>query len=346
MKKLSDLDVEGKAVLLRGSLNVPLGKGGEILDDFRLRSLLATIQNLTKAKAKVVIIGHLGRPKGKDEKLSLRPVAVRLGELLGSEVQFFEDCIGEDTEAKVQDLNPGEVLVLENLRFYKEERENDAAFAASLSRLGEIYVNDAFDVSHRSHASVVTLPTLLPSAIGIQFEKEIEVLKKLLENPSHPLVVIVGGSKVATKAALVDKISKVADTVLVANLVAESIKKDNIVLSNPEKVVTSQDAVDEGLDIGPKTIKLFSSYIEKAETVFWSGPLGKVEQEKYQEGSRKIAEAVIASGAYSVVGGGHLDAFLGAFGFRDKFSHTSTGGGALMAYMTGGVLSGLEVLKK
>lgn len=343
MKELSDLDVAGKRVLVRGSLNVPLGSEGDILDDFRLHSQLPTIQDLVRRKAKIVIIGHLGRPDGKDEKLSLKPVAERLGELLGKKVQFFEDCVGNAAEEIVEALKQGEVLMLENLRFHKEEEENDPEFALALARLGDMYVNDAFDVSHRSHASVVLVPGLLPSAIGLQFAKEIEVLNRLLKDPSRPMVVIVGGSKVKTKAALVDKISKVADTVLVANLVEEAIKKNNIALSSPQKVVTAPDG---GLDIGPETVELFSSYIEKAKTVFWSGPLGQVEKEEYQEGSHKIAKAIIASGAYSVAGGGDLDAFLGIHGFRDKFSHASTGGGALMAYLTGEALPGLEALDK
>jgi len=342
MKQISDLDVQGKRILLRASLNVPFNKKGEIADDFRLRSLVETIEDLTGRGAKVVIIGHLGRPQGRDEKLSLKPVADRLEEVLGKEIGFFEDCIGKEVQEKISLLKDGEIIVLENLRFHKGEEDNDPAFAKELSLLSDIYVNEAFDASHRAHASIVGVPAILPSAIGFCFAKEIEILENLLSNSAHPLVVIVGGSKVDTKSSFVDKISNATDIILVANLVANEIIQKKIKLSNPKKVILAPDG---DLDIGDETIELFSSYIKTAKTILWAGPLGRVEEKKYQKGSSEIAKAVIASAAYSVIGGGDLVAFLGVVGYRDKFSHVSIGGGALMAYLSGDKLPGLEALK-
>lgn len=338
MNRIDSIDVENKTVLLRTSLNVPLSNKGEILDDLRLTNAIPTISFLIKNKAKVVLMGHLGRPNGVDESLSLEVVKDRLQELLHKDVLFIK----ENAKEQIDDMNFGDIALLENLRFDSREMDNDEGFAKELAELGDIYVNDSFDVSHREHASVVLLPKLLPSAIGLAFAKEIDSLKKITESPKEPFVVIIGGSKVSSKTKFLKEISKKAAVVLLGSIMSDNVKEeiDNVIKSIEEVL---EEKID--LDIGPKTISLFEREIKKAKTVFWIGPLGKVEDDEYQKGSLAIAHSIIDNKSFSVIGGGNLSAFLLKNGLRDKFSHVSTGGGSLLVFLSEKTLPGIKALE-
>jgi len=348
MKTLEDFNFKGKRVLLRCDFNVPLSEEGVILDDFRIKQTIPTIEYLTEKGGKIILMSHLDDPAGKVvESLRLTPIQDKLMEYLDLSVTKAPDCIGKEIEKWTREMEPGEVLLLENLRFHKEEEENDDTFAQQLAKLGDIYINDAFGACHRAHASIVGIPKYLPSAMGLLLEKEIKVLTQLLENPLKPLVGIIGGKKVETKSKVIDKISEKADWILINHLIKNEIKEKNIQLKYPQKVVNPIDAVDkkgENFDIGPQTIERFREKIIQAKTIFWSGPLGKIEEESFQKGSKEIAKAIIDSGAFSVVGGGETVEFINKTGLTEKFSHVSTGGGAMLDFIADGKLAGLTAL--
>ncbi|MCD6528282.1 phosphoglycerate kinase [bacterium] len=380
-----DLEVENKKVLVRCDFNVPLSEKGEILDDYRIRQTIPTIEYLIKRGAKVILISHLGRPGGvRNEKYSLKPIAKKLSELLGKKVIFFEDCIGERTREKIRELKPGEVILLENLRFYKGEEAGDIAFAKELATLGDVYVGDAFAVSHRAHASISEVPKMMPSGAGFLMEKEVDALLSVSQNPQRPLVVIIGGEKISTKIKIIEQFLIKAEHLLVGGQIAnallkargislggpflekemiERIKKINLTdptIHLPVDVTVCLGEIKEGyirytavgkvrkeeqiLDLGPETAKLFSNIIKEAKTVFWNGPLGYFEEEKFAMGSLAIADAIIKSKAFSVAGGGETNAFLAKYNLRKWFSHVSTGGGAMLAFLSGEILPGIEVL--
>jgi len=242
-------------------------------------------------------------------------------------------------------MQPGEILLLENLRFHKEEEEGDLDFAKELSKLGDIYINEAFSVCHRSHASIVGLPRYLPSGAGLLLEKEIEVLTNLMEGPEKPLLAIIGGKKVETKVKLIDKISEISDSVLIGGLIKKEIEEKKIKLKNPQKIISPVDNILT-FDIGPKTIEHFKEKISKAKTIFWNGPLGMTEEEEFTKGSKEIAKAIIESGAFSIVGGGETIEFINRIGLIDKFSYVSTGGGAMLAFLAGEKLPGIAALEE
>ena len=340
MKTIRDFDVKGKRVLVRVDFNVPLSEQGDILDDFRIKAVLPTIKYLIEQKAKIILMSHLGRPNGRpDSKFSLKPIALRIEKLLKKKVKFKE----------TKKMKHGEVALLENLRFYKEEKENNEEFAKNLAKLGDIYINDAFGTCHRAHASVIGVPQYLPSGTGFLLEKEIKTLKNLIKNPEKSLIAIIGGKKVETKVNVIDKLSQIADFVLIGNLLRDELKEKDIKLKFPEKIIEPIDGIEvEGkeLDIGPETIKIFQEKISQAKTIFWNGPLGLTEDEKFVQGSLAIADAIIEPPAYSIVGGGDLVAFLGKYNLRNKFDYVSTGGGAMLKFLSGEKLPGLEALKK
>ncbi|MDO8435998.1 MAG: phosphoglycerate kinase [bacterium] len=345
MLTLKELNVQNKRVLLRCDFNVPLSNEGVILDDFRIKETVPTIEHLIKNGAKVVLMSHLGRPKGKVvESLKLAPIQEKLSEYLNRKIAKASDCIGIEIEKKTNEMKPGEVLLLENLRFHKEEEENDAQFALELAKLGDIYINDAFGASHRAHASIVGVPKYLPSAAGLLLEKEIKILTKLMENPVKPLVVIIGGAKAETKTKLIDRISEISDFTLINGLIQREIKEKNIKLKYPQKIIGPLDEV-EGKDIGQKTIKLFKEKIFSAKTVFWNGPLGMFEKKEFAKGTEEIARAIVRSGVFSVVGGGETVDFINSLGLLSKFNHVSTGGGAMIEFLSGEKLPGIEVLR-
>lgn len=348
MKWISDFSFQGKRVLLRADFNVPLEENGVIGDDFRIRATLPTMRHILSEKGKLIIMSHLGDPEGVyDKQLSMQSVAKRLTELLLVPVLYMQDCIGKDIEKETREMKEGEVLLLENLRFHKEEEENGKNFAEELAKLADVYVSDAFGVMHRKHASVVKVPMLLPSAGGFLLKKEIEGLEKLKKDPEHPMIAIIGGKKIESKLPVIDGIAQFADEVLLGNVLANEITQKNISFAQKEKIVLPIDGIPgngKEYDIGPKTRKLYQEKVRNAKTVFWSGPLGKYEEKEYAEGSRIIAEAIVEDMSYAVAGGGNLLDFLGRYNLRDKFDHISTGGSSMLIFLAGEKLPGLEAL--
>lgn len=345
IKSISGVNVQNKRILVRCDFNVPLDDGGNILDDFKIRKSLPTINYLIENNAKVILMSHLGKPEGKFvETLALDKVNIRLEKLLRFAVKKTADCIGVETESKVNNLKPGEALLLENLRFHKGEEENSEEFAKEISKLGEIYVNDAFAECHRPYASMVSVPKYLPHYAGLLLETEVENLNKILKNPARPVVALVGGAKPETKVAFIEKISETVDFVIVNSLIKKEIDDKNIKFKFPEKIVFPEGDMDL-LDINKETIKIFKGKILSAKTVFWNGPFGKFEDEKYQKGTLEVAKAIIKSKAFSVVGGGETIEFLDKESILDKFSHISTGGGAMLEFLSGEELPGLKALE-
>jgi len=346
MRTLKSFKIKDKRVLVRCDFNVLLDNEGNILDDFRIKQTLPTIEYLIEKGAKVILMSHLGRPEGKVvESLKLTPIQNRLMEYLdynppATYISKAPDCVGEEIEKWSREMQPGEILLLENLRFYKEEEGNNEGFARKLAKLGDIYINDAFSVCHRNHASIVGIPKYLPSGAGFLLEKEVKVLSQIIKNPKRPLVVIIGGSKVEDKAKVAERFSEIANFLLLGNLIAEERIKEK----KSKKIFFPTDS-KKNLDIGEKTIKIFKEKIFKARTIFWAGPLGKIEEKKYQKGTREIAKAIIDSGAFSVIGGGDTVEFVNKIGLIEKFSHVSVGGGAMLAFLVGEKLPGLEALR-
>jgi phosphoglycerate kinase len=399
VKTIDDLgDVRGKRVLVRSDLNVPLDyreAGTTITDDGRIRASVPTIRRLADAGARVVVVAHLGRPKGApEEKYSLRPVAGRMSELLGSEVAFATDTVGESAQAVVAALADGGVALLENLRFNAgETSKNDAeraAFAGQLAALADLFVSDGFGVVHRKQASVYDVALRLPHAAGGLVLAEVEVLKKLTAAPERPYVVVLGGSKVSDKLGVIDNLLGKADRLVIGGgmvftfLAAQGYEVGTSLLESDQlgtvrgylaraaeqgvEVVLPVDVVAAtafsaeaehdvvaaeaipagrmGLDIGPDTAKLFTSKLADAKTVFWNGPAGVFELEPYSHGTRALAQALIDSGAFTVVGGGDSAAAVRRLGFDEKaFGHISTGGGASLEFLEGKTLPGIAVLE-
>lgn len=345
MKTLRQIDLKEKRVLVRCDFNVPLSEKGDILDDFRIRQTLPTINYLVRNKAKLILMSHLDDPKGEIiENLRMTPIKNRLIQYLNLPTMKVKDCLEPNTREETLKMQAGEILLLENLRFHKEEEEDNDEFSKSLSALGDIYINDAFGACHRAHASIVGVPKYLPSGTGFLLEKEIKIFADLMQNPQKPLVAIIGGAKVETKTKLIDKISKIADFVLVSGLIEKELREKNIKLAFPQKIIKPIDQGDEGRDIGPETITLFKEKINIAKTVFWNGPLGQIEKSEFSKGTEEIAESILQSQAFSVVGGGETVEFVNQLGLIEKFNHVSTGGGAMLAFLSGEKLAGLEAL--
>ena len=389
-KNVEDLNVSGKRVIVRVDFNVPLDKKtGEITDDKRIKGALPTIKYLVDNGAKVILVSHLGRPKnGPEPAFSMKPAADRLAELIGKPVTLAADVIGEDAKAKAAALQDGEILMLENVRFHKEETKNDPKFAAELASMADLYVNDAFGTAHRAHASTAGLANFLPSASGYLIEKEIKFIGGALANPERPFVAILGGSKVSDKIGVIENLIDKADTIIIGggmaytfaaaqggsigNSLCEPDKFDlakeliakaeakGVKLLTPVDTVAA-DAFDAnansqvvdtmaipdgwmGLDIGPKTIEMFSAEIKAAKTVIWNGPAGVFEFEKFAVGTKALAQAIAESSAISIIGGGDSAAAVEKLGYADKVTHISTGGGASLEFIEGKVLPGIDCL--
>lgn len=395
MKTIEDLgDLRGKRVLVRSDLNVPLD-GTTITDDGRIRASVPTIKKLSDAGAKVIVVAHLGRPKGApEEKYSLRPVVGRLSELLGKDVAFATDTVGESASAVVAGLADGDVAILENIRFNAGETSKDeavrGAFADQLAALADAFVSDGFGVVHRKQASVYDVAQRLPHAAGGLVFAEVEVLKRLTVDVKRPYVVVLGGSKVSDKLGVIENLLGKADRILVGGgmvftflaaqgyevgkslleadqidtvrghierakeLGVEVVLPVDIVAATEfsadaqhDVVAASQIPADRmGLDIGPESSKLFAGKLADAKTVFWNGPTGVFELEPYSHGTRALAQALIDSGAFTVVGGGDSAAAVRRLGFDElAFGHISTGGGASLEFLEGKTLPGIAVLE-
>jgi phosphoglycerate kinase len=344
-KTLKDFNFVNKRALVRCDFNVPLEEKGEISDDFRIKQAIPTIKYLIQAKAKIILMSHLDPASSgvADKKYKLDKIAEKLSDILGLPIIKTDDCIGPEVESQSHSLNSGKILLLENLRFYKEETEGDLEFARKLSYLGDIFVNDAFSVCHRNHASVTGVPQFLQHCAGLLLEKEITSLNRILKNPEKPMVAIVGGKKVETKSKFIDKISQIADYVLISGLIKKEVLEKKINFQFPEKIIGPQNNLD-ALDIDEETRDILYEKIITAKTILWNGPFGKFEEEKYAVGTLAIAKAIIESGSFSVVGGGETIEFLKKQGMIDKFSHVSTGGGAMLSYLSGEILPGLKAL--
>lgn len=407
-KTVHDLDVTGKRVLVRVDFNVPMAADGSISDDRRIRAAIPTLERVLARGGSVVVVSHMGRPEGKDAaadaKFRLDPVAARLQELLRRPVTKVHDTVGPGAKAACAALRPGEVVVLENVRFHKGEKvpkvheatkapkPEDVArhneFAAELASLADAYVNDAFGACHRDDASMVAVAKCFPPearAIGLLVEEELSMLDRLLANPKRPLVAVMGGAKVSSKIGLIEHLLPLVDTLLIGGamsytfLLAEGHRVGNS-LVEPELVGEAKrlrklagdklklpvdyliaDKMDasaatriidgpeipdgwEGFDIGPKTVALYSGFIEKAGTVVWNGPVGKFEIEPFAKGTRQIAEALARSNAVTAVGGGETAEAVERFGLADRVDHVSTGGGAFLEALEGKTFNSLAVI--
>lgn len=343
LKKIQDAEVANKTVLLRADLDVPL-TGGEISDDFRLIASIETINYLLNQTKTIVIIGHLGRPEKEDKSLSLKVMARWYANKLKGNLKEVQDKGFSGWE-----IFPGLVL-LENLRFYKEEEKNDSNFSQKLASLADVYVNDAFASSHRAHASIVGITQYLPSFAGLRFEKEVEELSKILNDPKRPLVVIIGGAKIETKLPLVEKMHAFADFVLVGGEIAEN---DKVLLKVQHEKITGRksallvaDLIEDYKDITVKSAENFLQITQNAKTVAWNGPMGQVEKKEYQTGTEILAGGLSKLSSHTVVGGGDTLSFLKEKNLLDKFSFASTGGGAMLEFLAGVNLPGLVALAK
>jgi len=391
IEDLKDNQLEGKKVLVRVDFNVPLNEELEITDDTRIKAALPTIKYLISHHAKVILMSHLGRPKGKVvEKLRLDPIARRVSELLKQDVKKANDCIGEEVEKVVSNMQKGEVVLLENLRFHPEEEKNNPEFSKALANLADIFINDAFGTAHRAHASTVGVAELLPSYAGFLMAKEIGVLSNLLENPERPFVVLLGGAKISGKIEIVKNLLSIADKILISggmsytclaalgyevgnslleeydleivkNMLKSAEEKGNKILLPVDLVITKEVSektesklfeIDDipkdgtGVDLGERSLVKFEKEIKKAKTVFWNGPVGVFEIEKYAKGTNRIAKilADMQGEAVTIIGGGDSIAAIDKAGLTEKMTHISTGGGASLEFLGGKKLPGIEVL--
>ncbi len=392
-KTVTDIDVKGKKVLCRCDFNVPQDKQtGAITDDKRIRAALPTLQYLLDQGAAVIACSHLGKPKGEVKPaLSLAPVAKRLEELLGKPVLFAADVVGEDATAKAAALQPGQIMLLENLRFEKGEEKNDPAFAKALADLAGadgVYVSDAFGTVHRAHASTAGVAEYLPAVSGFLIQKELEIIGGALASPKRPLVAILGGSKVSSKIGVINNLLEIADTIIIGGgmaytfsaaqggkigasmleadwqdyareMIAKAKEKGVKLLLPVDDVVADKFAADAnhqvvpsgeipegwmGLDIGPKTVELYSAAVADAGTVIWNGPMGVFEFPAFANGTKAVAEALSKTDAITIVGGGDSAAAVEQLGYADKMTHISTGGGASLEFMEGKALPGVVCL--
>lgn len=384
MKILKDVKIKkGTRVILRADFNVVL-KDGSIEDDFRIRATLPTIKYLQDKRAKTIILAHLGRPDGNhDKKLSLLPIAEHLGKLLETKIIFLKNI--KQAEQRFAKSKNGDVVMLENLRFDKREEEGSKEFAKELAALGDVYINDAFGVAHRKHASVYALPKLLPHAAGFLMEKEVKVLSDVREAKKRPLVFVMGGAKVKTKLKTLTKLFDKLDAVCLGGLLAntllyakgveigksfkgedvrEYLEKLDLTSSKlhlPLDAVVSQDASGKSpsritaignvqaneliLDLGPDTIELFTNIVAKAGIVVWNGPLGLIEVKKFRDGTEALAKSLKKSKADVIVGGGDIMSVIDEVSSSHYIKHRSTGGGAMLEFLAEGTLPALEMLK-
>ncbi len=375
VKTVRDFDFNGKKVLVRTDLDVPM-EDGKIRDEFRIKKSLPTLNNIMKQSEQVIIMGHLGRPGGEvNQDLSLKPIADKFSEILDENVAFVDDCTKKD-------LPDDKVVVLENVRFYKGERENNPRFAKKLASHGEIFVNEAFAVSHREHASTAGVAKLLPGCIGLQFEKELKYLN--LEEQDDPKVALMGGAKLSTKIPVIKKLLKKVDRILLGgammftfykaqgweignSLIEEEYVMDARTLMNNERIklpgdvvvadgreseegeVVSADSIPEdkiGLDIGPKSLQTFKDYLSKANTVIWNGPMGYNENKEFAKATNAIAGYIANLDATTIIGGGDTASVINQLGLENEYTHVSTGGGAALNVLEGDKLPALEALKE
>ncbi|MBE8727597.1 phosphoglycerate kinase [Flavobacterium hungaricum] len=393
MKTLNDFDFKNKKAIIRVDFNVPLDENFNVTDTTRIEAAKPTIDTILAQGGSVILMSHLGRPKGAEEKYSLKHILKTASEILGVEVKFAENCVGEPAQSAAKDLKPGEVLLLENLRFHAEEEAGDVAFAKELASLGDIYVNDAFGTAHRAHASTTIIAQFFPNdkTFGTLLAKEIDSLNKVLKNSEKPVTAVLGGSKVSSKITVIENILDKVDHMIIGGgmtftfvkaqggKIGESIceddkldlaleilrlaKEKNVQVHIPVDVIAADDfsntantqVVDvtaipdgwQGLDAGPKSLENFKKVILESKTILWNGPLGVFEMETFSKGTIALGDFIAEStekGAFSLVGGGDSVAAVKQFGFEDKMSYVSTGGGAMLEMLEGKVLPGIAAI--
>jgi phosphoglycerate kinase len=393
IKSVDNLDFSGKRALVRVDFNVPLDEHQNVTDDNRISAAIPTIEKILNDGGSVILMSHLGRPKdGPTDKYSLRHVINCLQKLVGRSVKFAPDCIGNEAKNLASGLKPGEILLLENLRFYKEEEKGDQEFAKKLAALGDVYVNDAFGTAHRAHASTAVIAQFFSTkASGYLLQSELENADKVLENPERPYTAIMGGAKISDKILIIERLLGKVDNLIIGggmsytfskakggkigDSLCEEDKLDYVLelmikaeekgvkIILPLDTVTSKAFANDaeqgltkageipdgwmGLDIGPETRKLFSDVVKSSKTILWNGPMGVFEMSSFVNGTIAVAEAIAEAtegGAFSLIGGGDSAAAVNKFGFGDKVSYVSTGGGALLEHMEGKVLPGVAAL--
>ena len=391
-KTVRDIDLKDKKVLVRCDFNVPMDENKNITDNRRIVAAIPTINYLLEQNCMVVLCSHLGRPKGEFKpEYSLAPVAKELSKVLGKEVIMAKDVIGEDAKTKASKLKNGEIMLLENVRFHREETDNDPEFSKELASFGEVFVNDAFGTAHRAHASTEGVAHYLPAVSGFLIEKELKFLGDALENPKRPLVSILGGSKVSDKIGVIDSLLEKVDVLLIGGGMAYTFYKalgykignsicedDKIELAkelmkkaedknvkmllpidnklgrefspNTETTFADRESIPdewEGLDIGPKTIKIYSEELRKAKTVIWNGTVGVAEFELFAEGTNALAKVLSElDDCVTIIGGGDTAAAINKAGVAEKMTHVSTGGGASLEFIEGKKLPGIEALEE
>jgi phosphoglycerate kinase len=395
MKTLKDFNFKNKKAIIRVDFNVPLNDKFEVTDATRIEAAKSTIIKVLEDGGSCVLMSHLGRPKGKQEEFSLQHIVAKVKEVLGVNVKFVEDCVGEKAEEAVANLENGEVLLLENLRFYDEEKKGDVAFAEQLSKLGDVYVNDAFGTAHRAHASTTIIAQFFEEnkCFGNLLAREIESIDKVLNNSERPVMAILGGAKVSSKITVIENILDKVDHLIIGggmsftfikaqggkigNSICEDDKMElaleilkqakakNVQIHIPIDVVAADDFSNEantqicdinkipdgweGVDAGPKSREIFDTVVNKCKTILWNGPLGVFEMESFAAGTISLGHSIdkaTQNGAFSLVGGGDSVAAVKQFGFADKVSYVSTGGGAMLEMLEGKSLPGIEAILK
>jgi len=393
MKTLNNFDFNNKKAIIRVDFNVPLDENFNVTDATRIEAAKPTIDYILSNGGSVILMSHLGRPKGAQDKYSLKHILKTTSEILGVPVQFATDCVGAEAQEAAKNLKPGQVLLLENLRFHDEEEAGDVAFAKELASLGDIYVNDAFGTAHRAHASTTIIAQFFPTSkcFGLLLAKEIESLNKVLKNSEKPVTAVLGGSKVSSKITVIENILDKVDHMIIGGgmtftfvkalggNVGDSIceldkldlaleilrlaKEKGVQIHIPVDVVAANDfsntadtqIVDvreipdgwQGLDAGPKSLENFEKVILESKTILWNGPLGVFEMESFAKGTIALGNFIAAStenGAFSLVGGGDSVAAVKQFGFEDKMSYVSTGGGAMLEMLEGRTLPGIAAI--
>lgn len=395
MKTLKDFKFENKKAIIRVDFNVPLNDKFEVTDATRIEAAKSTIIKVLEDGGSCVLMSHLGRPKGKQQEFSLQHIVAKVKEIIGVNVKFVEDCIGDKAEEAVANLENGEILLLENLRFYDEEKKGDVAFAEKLSKLGDIYVNDAFGTAHRAHASTTIIAQFFEEnkCFGNLLAREIESIDKVLNNSERPVMAILGGAKVSSKITVIENILDKVDHLIIGggmsftfikaqggkigNSICEDDKMElaleilkqakakNVQIHIPVDVVAADDFSNdantqicdiseipdgwEGVDAGPKSREIFDTVVNKCKTILWNGPLGVFEMESFAAGTIALGHSIdkaTKNGAFSLVGGGDSVAAVKQFGFADKVSYVSTGGGAMLEMLEGKALPGIEAILK
>ncbi len=395
MFKIDTFDFAGKKAIARVDFNVPLDENFVVTDDTRIRAAVPTIRKVTE-NGSIILMSHLGRPKGVTEKYSLKPVISKIEELTGKKVKFATDCIGEIAEKAAADLKPGEILLLENLRFYAEEEKGDKEFAKKLAKLADIYINDAFGTAHRAHASTAVIADFYDDnhkLFGYVMEGELHSLDQVLRSTKKPVTAIIGGAKVSSKITIIENLLQRVDNLIIgggmtftfvkamggkigsslveddyietAKTVIAKAKERGVKLYLPVDSVNADkfaadanvafSAIDQipdgwmGLDIGDRTIQLFSEVIERSAVVLWNGPTGVFEMEKFEKGTVEIAKSLVKAtvkGAFTLVGGGDSVAAINKYGMETKVSYVSTGGGAMLEFLEGKVLPGVACIPR